>query len=79
MSSYVELAVLDETDTVAVYMQAKFQAVMQDLGSIFQKPDSFIPFPGEWSLEYACEVDQAISIIVQAFRNQGKYNRLLSI
>jgi hypothetical protein len=56
MSSYVELAVLEETDTVAEYMQAKFRAVMRDLGSIFQKPDSFVPFPGEWSLECACEV-----------------------
>ncbi|KIM34639.1 hypothetical protein M413DRAFT_144266 [Hebeloma cylindrosporum] len=70
MSSDTHLAVLHETSTVATYMRAKFKMLMQNIGATPRQEHSFLPFPEAWSLEYAVEVDLAVSVVARAFSNQ---------
>jgi len=70
MSSHIYLAV-QETQSIATYMKSKFADMMRNMSSVNYRPGVLIPYPEEWSMEYAVEVDLAVSIIAQAFDNQG--------
>jgi len=65
-----ELAVYQETSTVATYMKARFPSVLHSVVDM-PYPDDNIQHPAHWSLEFALEVDQALDVIARAFHNQG--------
>jgi hypothetical protein len=71
MSAHLHFAVVRELDTMAIYMQSKFEALMSNIDQPCRRQDPAIPIPEYWSLQYAIEVDHAISVIAQAFANQG--------
>jgi len=49
------------TEAIAGYMQAKFRQL--------QGPDDHVPFPSDWDLTLLQECDQAVGILVEAYRN----------
>jgi hypothetical protein len=70
MSSHICIAV-QETETIATYMKSKFAEMLWNMGPRQLDRPEVAPYPKEWSLEYAVEVDLAVSIITQAFNKQG--------
>lgn len=76
MSFDIPLAV-EESKAIAAFMKLKFSDMMWNTGSAQRRPGPLIPYPEGWSLEFAIEVDLAVSIIVQAFNNQGASNPIL--
>jgi len=53
---------LNMTEAIAGYMQAKFDQRLKD----FANP---VPFPLDWDLYLLQECDQAVGILVDAYRN----------
>jgi hypothetical protein len=66
-----------ETKTIATFMKLKFAETMWNMGSAEHRPGALIPYPEGWSLEFAIEVDLAVSIIAQAFDSQGTFRLLV--
>lgn len=65
----INLAV-HKNETMATYMKSKFAEMLWKMDSTRHQP-TVVPHPGEWSLEYAVEVDLAVLIIAQAFNKQS--------
>ncbi|KAF8816368.1 hypothetical protein BYT27DRAFT_7248436 [Phlegmacium glaucopus] len=65
--------VLQETCTVATYMQTKFPSVLlSTLG--MEQPDLEIQHPHGWSVEFVLDVDLALDVLARAFHNQVSTN-----
>ena len=61
MTVHNDLA-LNMTEAIAGYMQAKFDHQLKG----FETP---VPFPSDWDLRLLQECDQAVGILVDAYRN----------
>jgi hypothetical protein len=53
---------LNMTEAIAGYMQAKFDQRLKDCANP-------VPFPLDWDLSLLQECDQAVGILVDAYRN----------
>lgn len=59
------LPILRITDTLATYMNAKFQ-------SLIHKELVEVPFPRELSVQVVIDCDLAATVIAEAYKNRGK-------